>query len=42
IGCKTIHMKWGRGKNIFNKKEDSKLVDYTINSLEEIKTIIEN
>jgi len=42
IGCKTIHMKWGRGKNIFNKKEDSKLVDYTISSLEEIKTIIEN
>ena len=42
IGCKTIHMKWGRGKNIFNKKEDSKLVDYTINSLEEIKTILEN
>jgi len=42
IGCKTIRMKWGRGKNIFNKKEDSKLVDYTISSLEEIKTILEN
>ncbi|NGX44080.1 MAG: Phosphoglycolate phosphatase [Candidatus Anoxychlamydiales bacterium] len=42
IGCRTIHMNWGRGKKIFNKKEDSKLVDYTINSFEEIKTILEN
>ncbi|NGX34132.1 MAG: Phosphoglycolate phosphatase [Candidatus Anoxychlamydiales bacterium] len=42
IGCKTIHMKWGRGKNIFNKKEDPKLVDFTINSLDEIKTILIN
>jgi len=42
IGCKTIHMKWGRGKNIFNKKKDSKLIDFTINSLDQIKTIIKN
>ncbi len=39
LGCKTIHMRWGRGKNIY-KKQDSKLVDYTIFSLEQIKTIL--
>lgn len=41
IGCKTIHMMHGRGKNIFSKK-DSKFVDYTITDLEEIKTILDN
>jgi len=37
IGCKTIHMKWGRGK-LFLKDEN---VDFTINQLDEIKTILD-
>ena len=40
IGCRTIHMKWGRGKKIF-KNEDTKVVDYTIYSLEEILKILD-
>ena len=36
IGCKTVHMKWGRDKNIF----ESKIVDYHINDILEIKKII--
>jgi len=36
IGCKTIHMKWGRGKYL----SDDNNVDYTINFLDEIKEIV--
>lgn len=37
MGCKTIHMKWGRGKNLL----DDKNVDFTIKSLNEIKEILD-
>lgn len=37
IGCKTIHMKWGRGKLL----TDNKNVDYTINFLDEIIDIVD-
>ncbi|MFA6119217.1 MAG: HAD family hydrolase [Parachlamydiales bacterium] len=36
LGCRTIHMKWGRGKNF---KKD-KNVDYTIQNLKKLKEIL--
>jgi putative hydrolase of the HAD superfamily len=36
LGCITIHMKWGRGKRFLKDNN----VDYTINNLMEIKTIL--
>jgi putative hydrolase of the HAD superfamily len=38
IGCKTIHMKWGRGKYL----PENKNVDYTIKFLDEIKEIVDH
>lgn len=37
LGCKTIHIRWGRGKYL----PENKNVDYTINFLDEIKEIID-
>jgi len=36
LGCITVHMRWGRGKRFLNDN----VADYTINNVEEIKTIL--